>query len=174
MNNTNIYVPKSYRLLSNDNNILTLISITISKIYKLLDLLELEYLKYNTYYDRHQNYTVLDISYLNINNLELVTNIANTDYIRKIHKNFNKQEHEEFMKRIQIAPEYLFSYYKYLTSIIFDALIKTSKFIKTQNDKNNLVKSLIDFIAKDINDKSKILIEIDKLLVLILTKTIVI
>lgn len=165
----NIYVPQNYRLNTYDNNLLTVLNLVYAKINQLLDLLELDYVNSNSLFDRHQGASFTEYKFEDLN---LLNDLGNSEISRKVFKNFNKQEHETAVKRLCLTPEYLYSYYRYLASIIIESNIKTSKFIDNYKDKADIVKTCIKFILKDI-DKNSAIKEIDNILSLLSFKTVV-
>jgi len=169
----NIYTPQTYKLKTHDPNLISIVLLVHAKIMSLLDKLEIKYADKNSLFRRHIEWEEFE-SY-NFSSLQLLENLANTPFYRKTMKTidpgpnnvkeFNNTEHENAIKRLQLTPEYIFTYYRYLTDIIIESFIKTSKFILDQQQKSNIIKECLTFLAKNNISDNEILQSIDKILV---------
>lgn len=169
----NIYTPQIYKLKSHDPNLISIILLVHAKIMSLLDELEIKYSNMNSLFRRHIQWENFE-SY-NFESLQLLENLANTPLYRKTMKTidpgpnnvkeFNKTEHENAINRLQLTAEYVFTYYRYLTDIIIESFIKTSKFISDQKQKSNIIKECLVFLSKNNIPDSEILQNVDKILV---------
>lgn len=168
----NIYTPQTYKLKTHDPNLTSIILLVHAKIMSLLDELEIKYLNMNSLFRRHIQWE--EFEPYNFESLQLLENLANTSFYKKTMKTidpgpnntkeFNKTEHENAINRLQLTPEYIFTYYRYLTDIIIESFIKTSKFILDQKQKSNIIKECIVFLAKNDIQENSILQNIDKIL----------
>lgn len=168
----NIYTPQTYKLKTHDPNLISIILLVHAKIMSLLDELEIKYFNMNSLFRRHIQWEEFESH--NFNSLQLLENLANTSFYKKTMKTidpgpsntkeFNKAEHENAINRLQLTPEYIFTYYRYLTDIVIESFIKTSKFILDQNQKSNIIKECIVFLAKNNIQENNILQNIDKIL----------
>jgi len=180
--NFNIYAPQTYKLKTHDPNLVSIILLVHAKIMSLLNELEVKYANMNSLFRRHiqwESYQQYDFS-----SLQLLENLANTSLYKNVMKTidpgpnnvkeFNKNEHEQAINRLQITPEYIFAYYRYLTDIIIESFIKTSKFIIEQKLKSKIIKECFVFLAKENIPENEILQQIDKILVYLSDHTVAI
>lgn len=170
--NFNIYTPQTYKLKTHDPNLISIVSLVHAKIMSLLDELEIKYFNINSLFRRHMHWE--EFEPYNLESLRLIESLANTTFYKKTTKTidpgpnntkeFNKTEHEDAINRLQLTPEYIFTYYRYLTDIIIESFIKTSKFVLDQKQKSSIIKECLVFLAKNDIPENNILKDIDKML----------
>lgn len=178
----NIYTPQTYKLKTHDPNLVSIVLLVHAKIMNLLDKLEVKHFEQNSLFRRHIQWEQFE-SY-NFASLQLLKNLANTSFYRKTMKTidpgpnnvkeFNKTEHENAINRLQLTPEYIFTYYRYLADIIVESFIKTSKFILDQKQKSSIIKECLVFLSKENIPDNEILRNIDQILLYLSEHTVAI